>query len=312
MSDYRRILLAVDLTDECRRVARRAMALATAANAELHVLHAIEPLTFAYGGDIAMDLSSVQDQIHEQARAHLADFAALFDIPEQRRHLVFGRAESEIHRVAEAEAMDPDRGGQPRSARYCAAVGIDCQRCTAWRFLRRAGGAGRPRRCRGRFRLGRPHQCPQRCEHGSLRQGVAQAQGSQTMRLPAGRHRPRCRCQDIPRRARIGAVAHKRGARWRQRDVALRPAACVSWRRAGITRRPLRRIPPPRRQTRALRAATLFGLPRRNGAPRQHVGEAGGRTARRTGCDAARRALVSTVAQCAGAAWPLGYVSGAL
>ncbi len=106
MSDYRRILLAVDLTDESRRVAHRATALATAANAELHVAHAIEPLTFAYGGDIAMDLSSVQDQIHAQARSHLADFAASFDIPEQRRHLVFGRAESEIHRIAESEEMD--------------------------------------------------------------------------------------------------------------------------------------------------------------------------------------------------------------
>lgn len=106
MSDYRRILLAVNFTDECRCVARRAVALATAANAELHVVHAIEPLTFAYGGDIAMDLSSVQDQIHEQARLHLADFAASFDIPEQRRHLAFGRAESEIHRIAESEEID--------------------------------------------------------------------------------------------------------------------------------------------------------------------------------------------------------------
>ena len=106
MNDYRRILLAVNLADECRRVACRAAALATAANAELHVVHAIEPLAFAYGGDIAMDMSSVQDHIHEQARLRLADFAASFDIPEQRRHLAFGRAESEIHRIAESEAMD--------------------------------------------------------------------------------------------------------------------------------------------------------------------------------------------------------------
>ena len=106
MSEYRRILLAVDLTDECRRVASRAMALASASDAELHVVHAIEPLTFAYGGDFAMDLSAVQDQIHSQARLHLADFAASFDIPEERRHLVFGRAESEIHRIAEAEEAD--------------------------------------------------------------------------------------------------------------------------------------------------------------------------------------------------------------
>lgn len=106
MADYRRVLLAVDLTEECRRVARRAQALATSAGAELHIVHVIEPLSLAYGGDVPMDLSSVQDQIHEQACAHLADFAEGFDVAEGRRHLVFGRPESEIHRIAESEAMD--------------------------------------------------------------------------------------------------------------------------------------------------------------------------------------------------------------
>lgn len=106
MAEYRRVLLAVDLTEECRRVARRAHALATASNAELHIVHAIEPLSLAYGGDVPMDLSSVQDQIHEQACAHLVDFAEAFGIPETRRHLVFGRPESEIHRLAESEAAD--------------------------------------------------------------------------------------------------------------------------------------------------------------------------------------------------------------
>ena len=106
MADYRRVLLAVDLTEECRRVARRARALASAADAQLHIVHVIEPLSLAYGGDVPMDLSSVQDQIHEQACAHLADFAEGFDVPEDRRHLVFGRPESEIHRIAETRAMD--------------------------------------------------------------------------------------------------------------------------------------------------------------------------------------------------------------
>ena len=106
MSDYRRVLLAVDLTEECRRVARRARILADASNAELHIVHVIEPLSLAYGGDVPMDLSSVQDQIHEQACAHLADFAEDFGVAEDHRHLVFGRPESEIHRIAENQGMD--------------------------------------------------------------------------------------------------------------------------------------------------------------------------------------------------------------
>lgn len=75
MADYRRIMLAVDLTEETNRVAERAMALAKAFDAELHLVHVIEPLVLAYGGDIPMDLSSVQEQIHDQAKSHLAEFA---------------------------------------------------------------------------------------------------------------------------------------------------------------------------------------------------------------------------------------------
>lgn len=104
MANYGRVLLAVDLTNECRRVAKRARALAS--SGELHIVHVIEPLSLAYGGDIPMDLTAVQDQIHDQARVHLGGFATEFDIPAERRHLVFGRPESEIHRLAEAEEMD--------------------------------------------------------------------------------------------------------------------------------------------------------------------------------------------------------------
>lgn len=106
MERYKRVLLAVDLTEECRRVALRAKNIAQDSNAELHIVHVIEPLSLAYGGDIPMDLSSVQDQIHEQAKSHLAEFAKSIDIPPNRQHLVFGRPESEIHRIADEDEMD--------------------------------------------------------------------------------------------------------------------------------------------------------------------------------------------------------------
>lgn len=106
MSDYRRIMLAVDLTEESTLVSSRAIRLAEVFGAELHIVHVIEPLSLAYGGDIPMDLSTVQDQIHDQARSHLAEFAATLDIPPERQHLIFGRPESEIQRTAESVAAD--------------------------------------------------------------------------------------------------------------------------------------------------------------------------------------------------------------
>ena len=106
MSAYTKIILAVDLTQESNDVAQRALVLSQREGAQLHVVHVIEPLSLAYGGDVPMDLSSVQEQIQEQAKSHLSDFAAHLAVPAERQHLIFGRPESEIHRVAEEVGGD--------------------------------------------------------------------------------------------------------------------------------------------------------------------------------------------------------------
>ena len=106
MSDYRKIMLAVDLTEESFKVAQRANQLVKAFDAELHIVHVIEPLSLAYGGDVPMDLSTVQEQIQDQAASHLREFANSLNVPEARQHLIFGRPESEIHRTAEEAGAD--------------------------------------------------------------------------------------------------------------------------------------------------------------------------------------------------------------
>ena len=98
MASYRKIILAVDLTEESNDVAQRALALADQSQAELHIVHVIEPLSLAYGGDVPMDLSSVQEQIQEQAKSHLSEFAARLKVPAERQHLIFGRPESGLKR----------------------------------------------------------------------------------------------------------------------------------------------------------------------------------------------------------------------
>ena len=103
---YKRIMLAVDLTEESKPVSVRAVSLARAYGAELHVVHIIEPLSLAYGGDIPMDLSSVQDQIHDQAKSHLAEFAASLGVQPDHQYLIFGRPETEIQRVADSKKAD--------------------------------------------------------------------------------------------------------------------------------------------------------------------------------------------------------------
>jgi len=53
-----------------------------------------------------MDLSSVQEQIHEQAKSHLAEFANKLGVSSEHQYLIFGRPESEIQRVAQANDAD--------------------------------------------------------------------------------------------------------------------------------------------------------------------------------------------------------------
>ena len=40
------------------------------------------------------------------ARSHLGEFCAALNVPEARQHLIFGRPESEIQRISEAEGAD--------------------------------------------------------------------------------------------------------------------------------------------------------------------------------------------------------------
>ncbi len=103
---YKTLLMAVDLSDESGDVAERAAALASANDATLHVIHVIEPLSFAYGGDIPMDFSGIQEEIHQQAKQQLASFASDCRIPEERQHIVLGRPEVEIHNMAEEVGAD--------------------------------------------------------------------------------------------------------------------------------------------------------------------------------------------------------------
>ena len=106
MSSYNNIMLAVDLTEESNFVADKAVTLASSFGAQLHIVHVIEPLSLAYGGDVPMDLSSVQDQIQEQAKSHLSEFSTRLNIPAQQQHLIFGRPESEIQRAADENGCD--------------------------------------------------------------------------------------------------------------------------------------------------------------------------------------------------------------
>lgn len=101
MNNYTKVLMAVDLSAEADQVAVKAAEIARGSQAELHVIHVIEPLSFAYGGDIPIDFSTIQGEIQRQAEAQLRAFSERHGVPTLNQHLVMGRPENEIHALAE-------------------------------------------------------------------------------------------------------------------------------------------------------------------------------------------------------------------
>ncbi|RTE67662.1 universal stress protein [Amphritea opalescens] len=106
MSLYKHILVATDLSEESDQLVDKVKQLAEFSNAELSIIHVIEPLSFAYGGDVPMDLTAIQAQLDEHAQNKMTRFTELLDYPVKEAHVVSGHTETEIHKIAEEQGCD--------------------------------------------------------------------------------------------------------------------------------------------------------------------------------------------------------------
>lgn len=106
MANYQHVLATVDLSEESEEVFARAKSLAANNHAKLSLLHVVEPLTFAYGGDIPIDLSDIQQQLHEQAEKHLKALAQASEPPCEDTHIAVGQPTEVIHRMAKELGVD--------------------------------------------------------------------------------------------------------------------------------------------------------------------------------------------------------------
>jgi universal stress protein A len=106
MSTYRKMLVAIDLTEEAPQVLDKAKAVANAHGAELMLVHVVEPVGYAYGGDIPMDLSELQDQLDRSAREQLGQYGDRYGVAKGYQIVTVGRPESEIHRLSKENDVD--------------------------------------------------------------------------------------------------------------------------------------------------------------------------------------------------------------
>ena len=106
MPDYRRILAAIDLTEDSRAVARRAIDIANAANGSVHLLHVIEFIPIEPMSDTLVPVVQIDDQMLARARARIEALATELGLPQNSVTVESGSAKSEILRYAREQASD--------------------------------------------------------------------------------------------------------------------------------------------------------------------------------------------------------------
>lgn len=106
MALYQKILVAIDLTEEAPQVLDKAMALSKAHDAEVVLVHVVEPVGYAYGGDIPMDLTELQEQLDKAAKEKLHAYGEKHGVAAANQLVLVGRPESEIHRLSEELGAD--------------------------------------------------------------------------------------------------------------------------------------------------------------------------------------------------------------
>ncbi|SHK63708.1 universal stress protein A [Marinobacter antarcticus] len=106
MSAYKKMLVAIDLTEEAPQVLDKARSMCEAHGANLVLVHVVEPVGYAYGGDIPMDLTELQDQLDKAAREQLGAYGNQFGVDKANQIVTVGRPESEIHRLVKEHEVD--------------------------------------------------------------------------------------------------------------------------------------------------------------------------------------------------------------
>lgn len=101
MSDYRKILVAVDLSDESTQIIDKARHIAKANDAELHLVHVQAPLAVSYALDLpSINLADLQTELAQEARKHLLELGSTVDIPTKQLHSLVGTPAREIRELA--------------------------------------------------------------------------------------------------------------------------------------------------------------------------------------------------------------------
>jgi universal stress protein A len=110
MGPYRKILVAVDLSPDSIQILERARALAAIHDAEIQMLHVVEPLPLVTPLDtpevLAPTVLQTQNELVSGARARLQALAADAGLPSSSVEVIIGNTQAEIVRAAAERNVD--------------------------------------------------------------------------------------------------------------------------------------------------------------------------------------------------------------
>ena len=106
MSDYRNLLVCLDLTEDSVRVLERAKALAAASGGTLTLLHVVEYVPVEPMGEALLPAVQIEAELAERATAQIAELANRLSLGAAERLVLTGNIKSEVVRVAQEKRSD--------------------------------------------------------------------------------------------------------------------------------------------------------------------------------------------------------------
>jgi universal stress protein A len=106
MSNYRRILVVVDLGEKSEQIATRARDLAALHAAELSVLHVVEYVPVEPMGETLLPAVQIEEELVLRANQRLAELTAKLGIGSAKRQVAAGNIKAEIVRAAQEQQSD--------------------------------------------------------------------------------------------------------------------------------------------------------------------------------------------------------------
>ena len=106
MSEYRNILVPVDLSEESEQVCRRAMDITKKYGAKLRLLHVVEYVPVEPMGEALLPSVQIEDELVQNARNRLEDLATSLNLDSVERWIEVGNTKAEILRIADEHNID--------------------------------------------------------------------------------------------------------------------------------------------------------------------------------------------------------------